>query len=95
MFFFFYYSAAIQAIAAYLDAFQKIADAATNSRGKFKQIGNRNKKKKKKIKIKLLQIKNLKSFFQIFFTIFYIYFFLLSFYYFFFCVFKLFFYYLL
>lgn len=29
-------SAAIQAIAAYLDAFQKIADAATNSRGKFK-----------------------------------------------------------
>lgn len=30
------YSAAIQAIAAYLDAFQKIADAATNSRGKFK-----------------------------------------------------------
>lgn len=28
--------AAIQAIAAYLDAFQKIADAATNSRGKFK-----------------------------------------------------------
>lgn len=26
---------AIQAIAAYLDAFQKIADAATNSKGKF------------------------------------------------------------
>ncbi len=29
-------SATIQAIAAYLDAFQKIADAATNSRGKCK-----------------------------------------------------------
>ncbi|KAI8117429.1 Metastasis suppressor protein 1, partial [Lucilia cuprina] len=33
------YSAAIQAIAAYLDAFQKIADAATNSRGASKEIG--------------------------------------------------------
>lgn len=35
---FLYYisSATIQAIAAYLDAFQKIADAATNSRGKCK-----------------------------------------------------------
>ncbi|XP_052841776.1 protein MTSS 2 isoform X36 [Drosophila gunungcola] len=31
--------AAIQAIAAYLDAFQKIADAATNSRGASKEIG--------------------------------------------------------
>ncbi|XP_055379480.1 probable serine/threonine-protein kinase DDB_G0282963 [Condylostylus longicornis] len=31
--------AAIQAIAAYLDAFQKIADAATNSRGASKDIG--------------------------------------------------------
>lgn len=31
---FFFYSATIQAIAAYLDAFQKIADAATNSKGK-------------------------------------------------------------
>lgn len=29
------FSATIQAISAYLDAFQKIADAATNSRGKF------------------------------------------------------------
>lgn len=29
-----FYSATIQAISAYLDAFQKIADAATNSRGK-------------------------------------------------------------
>lgn len=33
-FFFFLFSATIQAISAYLDAFQKIADAATNSRGK-------------------------------------------------------------
>uniref|UniRef100_A0AAG5DBB1 IMD domain-containing protein n=1 Tax=Anopheles atroparvus TaxID=41427 RepID=A0AAG5DBB1_ANOAO len=31
--------AAIQALAAYLDAFQKIADAATNSRGATKEIG--------------------------------------------------------
>ncbi|KAL5286805.1 hypothetical protein ACFFRR_008048 [Megaselia abdita] len=31
--------AAIQAIASYLDAFQKIADAATNSRGASKEIG--------------------------------------------------------
>ncbi|KAJ6643227.1 Protein MTSS 1 [Pseudolycoriella hygida] len=31
--------ATIQAIAAYLDAFQKIADAATNSRGATKEIG--------------------------------------------------------
>lgn len=29
------FRATIQAIAAYLDAFQKIADAATNSRGKL------------------------------------------------------------
>ena len=32
--FVYFFRAAIQAIAAYLDAFQKIADAATNSRGK-------------------------------------------------------------
>lgn len=32
-FLFFLFSATIQAISAYLDAFQKIADAATNSRG--------------------------------------------------------------
>lgn len=32
--FFTCFSATIQAIAAYLDAFQKIADAATNSKGK-------------------------------------------------------------
>lgn len=37
------YSAAIQAIAAYLDAFQKIADAATNSRGKFKSRKHKKK----------------------------------------------------
>lgn len=35
------YRTAIQAIAAYLDAFQKIADAATNSRGKCVQDGER------------------------------------------------------
>lgn len=29
------FSATIQAISVYLDAFQKIADAATNSRGKL------------------------------------------------------------
>ena len=33
--FHFNFRAAIQALAAYLDAFQKIADAATNSRGKL------------------------------------------------------------
>jgi len=31
----YYYRAAILAISAYLEAFQKIADAATNARGKF------------------------------------------------------------
>lgn len=31
--------ATIQAISVYLDAFQKIADAATNSRGASKEIG--------------------------------------------------------
>lgn len=41
------YSAAIQAIAAYLDAFQKIADAATNSRGKFKSRKHKKKHKKR------------------------------------------------
>lgn len=29
------YSVAIQAISAYLDSFQKIADAATNARGEY------------------------------------------------------------
>lgn len=30
-----FYRAAIQAISSYLEAFQKIADAATNSKGRF------------------------------------------------------------
>ncbi|TMW43099.1 hypothetical protein DOY81_011821, partial [Sarcophaga bullata] len=34
-----FFGAAIHTIAAYLDAFQKIADAATNSRGASKEIG--------------------------------------------------------
>lgn len=41
----FTFRATIQAISAYLDAFQKIADAATNSRGNFILNNNNNNRK--------------------------------------------------